>query len=403
MKNILFIFPLLTSFLVSSQENNLIKTLHEDGFENLQSFTSAETLYLSYENNRYRFQGRGLAEVLKIASKEVSGLVKDLVVLIKYKDIPVTVVKTDLETLKTYVSGAVSYETWASQASFSLSTDKVYAKFEGQETVNSSFYKADIPVGVHLDYALGDFYNAIKVDLNIAPEFKTVLGKGLTTSFEYHYEIENDLNKFNFNAPNIARISQDIRLDGNKFFNFNLGYFSNQRFGIHMRYLSYLLEEKLSFSASFGLTQYAYLDENIEIMFSNFERFVYKAGLTYRHNPIDTDFSVEYGKFLDFDLGYKVGVQRQFNEVFIGFYFLKTNAGENLGFNFQVPIVGNKYLKPNRLRVRQADAFSLLYRYTSFNGAGLEYSTGENFQANLKEFYPQVLKKSLKKILAQKS
>ena len=64
---------------------------------------------------------------------------------------------------------------------------------------------------------------------------------------------------------------------------------------------------------------------------------------------------------------------------------------------------GNKYLKPNRLMVRQADAFSLLYRYTSFNGAGLEYSTGENFQANLKEFYPQVLKKSLKKILAQKS
>ena len=177
MKNILFIFALLTSFFVSGQENNLIKTLHEDGFENLQSFRSAETLYLSYENNRYRFQGRGLAEVLKIASKKVSGLVKDLVVLIKYKDIPVTVIKTDLETLKKYISGVVSYETWASQASFSLSTDKVYAKFEGQETVNSSFYKADIPVGVHLDYSLGDFYNAVKVDLNIAQEFKTVLEK----------------------------------------------------------------------------------------------------------------------------------------------------------------------------------------------------------------------------------
>ena len=157
MKNILFIFTLLTSFLVSSQENNLINALHEDGFENLQSFTAAETLYLSYENNRYRFQGRGLAEVLKIASKEVSGLVKDLVVLIKYKDIPVTVIKTDLEPLKKYVSGSISYEAWASQANFSLSTDKVHAKFEGQETVNSSFYKADIPVGVNLEYALGDF------------------------------------------------------------------------------------------------------------------------------------------------------------------------------------------------------------------------------------------------------
>ena len=65
MKNILFIFTLLISFLVSSQENNLIKALHEDGFENLQSFTAAETLYLSYENNRYRFQGEALQRCLK--------------------------------------------------------------------------------------------------------------------------------------------------------------------------------------------------------------------------------------------------------------------------------------------------------------------------------------------------
>ena len=69
--------------------------------------------------NRYRFQGRGLAEVLKIASSEISGLVNDLVMLIKYKDIPVTVVKTDLTLLKKYVAGYVSYDQWANQAVFS--------------------------------------------------------------------------------------------------------------------------------------------------------------------------------------------------------------------------------------------------------------------------------------------
>ena len=402
MKNILFIFTLLTSFLVSSQENDLIKTLHEDGFENLQSFTAAETLYLSYENNRYRFQGRGLAEVLKIASKKVSGLVKDLVVLIKYKDIPVTVIKTDLETLKKYISGAVSYEAWASQANFSLSTDKVYAKFEGQETVNSSFYKADIPVGVHLDYSLGDFSDGVKIDLNLAPELRTVLGKGLTASFEYHYQIQNDeMSKYDFSSPNIFKASQDIRFSDNKFLSINFGFFSMQRFGFHARYLNYILEERLSFHMAFGLTQFAYLNDKIELEYNNYERFVYNAGLTYRINSLDTDVTVEYGKYLEFDIGYKLAIQRQFNEVFIGFFFVKTNGGENLGFNFQVPIFGNKYLKPTRVRTRPGDQFSLLYRYTGFNGAGLEYNTGENFQNNLKEFYPQVLKKSLKKLLAQ--
>lgn len=401
MKNILFIFALLTSFLVSSQENDLIKALHEDGFENLQSFTAAETLYLSYENNRYRFQGRGLAEVLKIASKEVSGLVKDLVVLIKYKDIPVTVVKTDLETLKKYIAGGVSYEEWASQASFSLSTDKVHAKFEGQETVNSSFYKADIPVGVNLEYALGDFTDGVKIDLNLTPELRTVLGKGLTASFEYHTRIANDLTKYNYSSPNVLKASQDIRLSGNKFLSVNFGFFTMQRFGLHARYLNYVLEEKLAFHMAFGLTQFAFLNEELVLEYNNFERYLYNAGLTYRINAIDTDISAEYGKYLDFDIGYKVKVQRQFNEVFIGFFFSKTNAGENLGFNFQTPLFGNKYLKPNRIRVRPGDQFILNYNYSGTNGVGLEYNTGENFQDNLKEFYPQVLKKSLKKILSQ--
>ena len=401
MKNILFIFTVLTSFLVSSQENNLINALHEDGFENLQSFTAAETLYLSYENNRYRFQGRGLAEVLKIASKEVSGLVKDLVVLIKYKDIPVTVVKTDLETLKKYISSSISYEAWASQANFSLSTDKVHIKFEGQETVNSSFYKADIPVGVHLDYSLGDFSDGVKIDLNLAPELRTVLGKGLTASFEYHTRIANDLNKYNYSSPNVLKASQDIRISENKFLSLNFGFFTMQRFGMHVRYLNYVLEEKLAFHMAFGLTQFGFLNEELALEYNNFERYLYNAGLTYRINSIDTDISFEYGKYLEYDIGYKVTVQRQFNEVFIGFFFTKTNGGENLGFNFQVPIFGNKYLKPTRVRARPGDQFSLAYRYTGFNGAGLEYNTGENFQNNLKEFYPQVLKKSLKKLLAQ--
>ena len=401
MKNILFIFALLTGFLVSSQENNLIKTLHEDGFENLQSFTAAETIYLSYENNRYRFQGRGLAEVLKIASKEVSGLVKDLVVLIKYKDIPVTVVKTDLETLKKYISGTVSYEAWASQASFSLSTDKVYSKFEGQETVNSSFYKADIPVGVNLDYALGDFTDGVKIDLNLTPELRTVLGKGLTASFEYHTRVANDLNDFNYSSPNVLKASQDIRLSNNKFLSFNFGYFSSQRFGLNVRYLNYVLEERLAFHMNYGLTQFAYLNEDLELKYNTYERQIYSAGLTYRLNKFDTDISAEYGKYLEFDIGYKVSVQRQFNEVFIGFFFTKTNSGENLGFNFQVPFFGNKYLKPNRVRVRPGDQFILDYNYSGSNDVGSTYNTGENFQNNLKEFYPQVLKKSLKKILAQ--
>ena len=152
---------------------------------------------------------------------------------------------------------------------------------------------------------------------------------------------------------------------------------------------------------AFGMTQFAYLNEDLELDYNNFQSYVYNAGFTYRINAIDTDISAEYGKYLEFDIGYQVSVQRQFNEVYIGFFFKKTNAGENLGFNFQVPILGNKYLKPNRVRIRPGDQFMLNYGYSGTNDVGSTCNTGENFQNNLKEFYPQVLKKSLKKILNQ--
>ena len=70
---------------------------------------------------------------------------------------------------------------------------------------------------------------------------------------------------------------------------------------------------------TFGLNQFAFLNNELKLEYNNFDRYLYNAGLTYRINSLDTDISAEYGKYLGFDIGYKVSVQRQFNEVYIGF------------------------------------------------------------------------------------
>ena len=64
---------LLLTIPVSSQK--LIQRLQAHGFENLRLFKKSGELYLGYENNRYRFEGDALVEIINELSKEqVTGL-----------------------------------------------------------------------------------------------------------------------------------------------------------------------------------------------------------------------------------------------------------------------------------------------------------------------------------------
>ena len=381
--------------LWSQSEHPLVKHLVQDGLENVVLIEKDAHFYLAYENNRYRYEGRALAEVLMAAHKYLPQDADKISILIKRENIPMTLVESGRGALEALMIGVMSYDDWTQQALFSFSTDRVSRVFEDHPVENSSFYKVDLPVGVFLDYALGNFENGVRIDLNAQPELHTDLGNGLGLNMGYLVHVEDDLFYNNTSYPFIWRFTQNMRLKENQFLNINMGYFSFARFGLHVRYANYVLEERLSFDMQYGITQTGYLDPELKLNQNSNPLHSFTAGLTYRWNKADTDFSFHYGKFILSDIGYRVSVQRQFDEVFIGLFLVKTSVGDNLGFNFSAPMMGKKYMKPGRVRVRPADRFDLLYRYTAFNGAGLEYSTGENLMFEIKEYYPQILKKAI--------
>ena len=65
MKNCFLILSILLSPFLSAQTTTNLAALEEMGLENLAELETLDHYYLSYENNRYRYEGDALIAVLK--------------------------------------------------------------------------------------------------------------------------------------------------------------------------------------------------------------------------------------------------------------------------------------------------------------------------------------------------
>lgn len=214
----------------SNAQNNL-KTLEEIGFENLSEIQEEGHYYLSYENNRYRYEGDALIVVLENLKLSVQTV--KVSILILNRGIGITSISFDAIDLVKLKNGELSSDIFTKKSTFSFSVDKLIAKFEALEKANSSYLKAETIVGLNLDYALGNFDNSIRQKLNFQPELFSVIGKGAVISGRYNIPTFNEIDQEN-QRLRMARITQDIRWKDNIFLNLNFGFFTPNRYGFFL-------------------------------------------------------------------------------------------------------------------------------------------------------------------------
>ncbi|MDC1061064.1 hypothetical protein OAP99_02625, partial [Flavobacteriaceae bacterium] len=128
MKTILFSICLSISMTYSLSAQNNLRILEEIGFENLTEIQDGDHYYLSYENNRYRYEGDALIAVLE--ALELSVQTVKVSVLILNRGIGMTSVFFDALDLKELKRGELSADLFAEKSTFSFSVDALTAKFE---------------------------------------------------------------------------------------------------------------------------------------------------------------------------------------------------------------------------------------------------------------------------------
>ena len=405
-----FFFIFLISFsFCSSQELFFTKILIENGFENVSSIQKDGDLYLSYENNVYRFEAKALAFILILISEYEFKEYENIHFLIRTNDIPMAVASLSTADLYYYRNGFIDRYAFVSKMAFSFNTDKVDSYFEDAVKGNSSFYKIDVPVGLEMDYALGDFDDGLKTRIYINPRALSTFGKGIGVEFKFQNIIQNDLPGRAFSSPIIFKFNQSLRFGNNSFLSASLGYLPQSKFGLHTRFRNYLDNERFYIEFFYGITRLGYLTEKWVPESNRNTDATFQAIMNYRWNKFDTDINLTYGTFYAGDLGYKLQFTRQFNEVYFNLFYARTDVASSgsfgsqeegiVGFSLTVPFGQSKFMKPTKFRARTEDQFDLLYRYSGFSLSGIDIIQGANIFSEIREFYPEVLKKGLLKHL----
>ena len=107
---ILLIFLLTINIPNIYSQNSLIEILKNEGLQNIQYHEDENDIYLSYENNRYRFEAEAMAFVLKALSNSFELTNKEVSILIKNKGIAMSLLKTSLENLRLLNTKEISFE-----------------------------------------------------------------------------------------------------------------------------------------------------------------------------------------------------------------------------------------------------------------------------------------------------
>lgn len=382
---------------------DLITPLKQEGFENLIQNLNGEDLHLHYENRRYRFEGLALKRVLEIISK-AECLNENITLIIYNKGVPVTEITTKKSSIDALVAGEISPEDFNHQAHFNFTT----RKRPKQKTVQSSYFKSDLAVGVRTDYLIGNFDNPIRWTPMLLPSLQTTITKGTQINATYGAVLYDDFYYWETSRFRYAFASHNGRLPGGIFTRVSAGYFESTQYGIEGHATKFFWGDQLRIDLNLSLTENRFLDAPPTRRAIDKNHFSYGIKTSYRYDPLTTDISLHYGRYIFDDTGYTFMLRRQFNEVFIGFYLREvdqqitgsfgTQYDRNYGFQFIVPIGTKKHLKPGYLRPKTDEQYLFRFNYTGGVGIGRRIDAPGTVIAELEEYYPSTLQRALESL-----
>ena len=382
---------------------NVISQLKEEGFENLIQIQKEGELQLHYENRRYRFEGLALKRVLEIIAKTPC-LSNSITLIIYNKGIPVTEINTSKELIDQLITGKISAKTFNKGSHFDFTTRRK----PSEKLIQSSYLKSDAALGVRTDYLIGNFDNPIRWTPMLLPSFQSTIAKGTQVNATYSVVLYDDFYYWETSRFRYAFASHNGRLPGGIFTRVSAGYFESTQYGIEGHATKFFLSDKIRLDLNLSLTENRFLDAPPSRRAIDENHFSYGLKATYRYTPLTTDISIHYGRYIFDDTGYTFKLQRQFNEVFIGFYVREVDRqitgsfgrqyDRNYGFQFIAPIGTKKHLKPGYLRPKTEEQYLFRFNYTGGVGIGRRIDAPGTVIAELEEYYPSTLQKALESL-----
>jgi hypothetical protein len=367
--------------------------LSRNGFENVAVFEDSLDLMVAYENRIYRYEVRAALEVLRHASAFKTTQTR-CVLIPQRRGIPVAAIIADLQACRLGTGGKMVEPCVVDVA---MSAEPYWAKLKHNPGANPAAGKIDVLVHPQFRAQFGNLVNTVESQVNLAPAVSTSLWKGMSLSGQWIFPLQNELGyEGDFSRPGLLTVNQTVRLPRNAFVSGTAGYFTQHRYGTDLEVSKYWRNGRWATGVNIGCTGFAAYLKGVWY-YSNMDTWTGFLFGQYRFPGLDFTVKATYGKFVYRDRGFRFDVIRQFGEVRVGFFTLKTTGGRNGGFSFSIPIFPSKRLAPARIRISPAMAFPWSYWYSGFTDTGIQYETANSVDEFIRDANPDFMLNQFKR------
>lgn len=230
----------------------------------------------------------------------------------------------------------------------------------------------------------------VQSNTSILLQSQFYIWQGLVLNAGILFPITNDLDaRAKIIRPAPVFLNQFFAVNKH-FFSASAGYFYGDQYGVNMQYRHDDLKSPLSFGLEAGLTGTYYYTHG-GMYAGPVDQLLLLADAAYRLSHPDITLKLSGGQYLYKDRGVRFDMMKQFTNVEIGVYIMKTNNGGTGGFNFAIPIPPGKIFQGSKARLRTTDEYRWEYYYSRGFQIGERYRTGYQLDQKLRQYHVQYL------------
>ena len=363
---------------IKSQTDSLSNALTNADFENVRVLHIKNELFVSLEDNLFRWNVQGISSVLDIISKSVSKEGNLHLYLLK-KGIPQISLQVSLKKWHQHKNNLLKSIDIFEELQISYKLDKEWKTIKKVPKRNKDIFKADVVVYPQFATRSTNLNKIYEVQLNLAPALELSCWKGMKFTGQIILPIVNQLNyEGDFVRLGFVTISQNFRLPQQWFGRASIGNFNANRYGADMAFYHPFSNSGLGIGMNAGLTGSSYFYEGQWIR-GNVNTFTYFLKANYYYPKFNLRFDFSYGKYLSGDNGVRFDCTRYFGETAIGFYAMYSGGDSNGGFHFAIPFPPRKRNRKKAIRIVSPKYFDWEYN------AGTEFYYGRYYETQPNE------------------
>ncbi len=404
LKIAILFFTLISSGFIKAQDHNynqaLAKALVESGYENIKIFSDEKIVVIAYENRLFSFELNAIKNVIETIVPLINDR-EELILVPLNRKIPIVKIESTVQNFKQLVSNLFVSKELANNVKISVDVDDVFALVQNEKEYNSSNFKFDLVLKPQFNFEFGPYEKPVIAQINLLPELKAGFWKGNSLGYEVIVPVFNEYGDSGDSVrTGSVTFNQMFRMPNSIFVSLSSGVFTQNRYGIDVEAKKIFGNGIFSIGANLGYTSYIRFSSFSRILYSDVFKFTGSLNFDYRVAQYDLTLGLTVGKFLLDDNSIRVDINREFGQIEIGFFAIKSFDGlSNGGISVTIPLWPPKQFKPEIFRIRTAENynFSYIVKSNSNDLIGLRYNTGNRIDRFLKKLNPSFIINSFTK------